>query len=110
MLAAAARGVVVRRHGEAARREQEIRKLIGKTVERELLAQRERIRQAFGVDTAGRNADWKADEILFTLERPGGDAWLRIALDNGDVEYSSLNIDVLNDAGDFSSFSKRLNN
>lgn len=45
------------------------------------------IREAFGVDTANRAADWKAEEIMFTLERPGGDAWLRLDLARGAGEY-----------------------
>ncbi|HWL64282.1 MAG TPA: PepSY-associated TM helix domain-containing protein [Steroidobacteraceae bacterium] len=50
-------------------------------------ALRDWIREAFGVDTANRNADWKAEEIMFTLERPGGDAWLRLDLVRGAGEY-----------------------
>lgn len=45
------------------------------------------IREAFGIDTGGHNADWKADEITLTLERPGGDAWLKMDLTRGNAEY-----------------------
>lgn len=45
------------------------------------------IRDVFGVDTAGRSADWKSDEITLTLERPGGDAWLKMDLAGGKAEY-----------------------
>ena len=32
-------------------------------------------------------AEWSADEIYLALPRPGGDAWLRIDLASGEVEY-----------------------
>jgi hypothetical protein len=49
------------------------------------------IRDAFKVDTAGRSADWKSDEITLTLERPGGDAWLKVNLAGGNAEYHVTN-------------------
>jgi uncharacterized protein len=45
------------------------------------------ISDAFDIDAAGRNADWKTDEIILTLERPGGDAWLKMDLTRGIAEY-----------------------
>ncbi|WP_038209455.1 PepSY-associated TM helix domain-containing protein [Xenophilus azovorans] len=39
------------------------------------------------VDTAGREAEWSDDEVYVSLPRPGGDAWLRIALPDGEAEY-----------------------
>lgn len=48
---------------------------------------RQWIREAFGVDTAHRLADWKADEIMLSLERPGGDAWLKLDLVRAAAEY-----------------------
>ncbi|MGC4028794.1 MAG: PepSY-associated TM helix domain-containing protein [Steroidobacteraceae bacterium] len=39
------------------------------------------------VDTRGRELEWSADEVYIALPRPGGDAWLRIALPEGEVEY-----------------------
>jgi hypothetical protein len=45
------------------------------------------IDKTFGVDTAGREADWKSDEIDFSLERPGGDAWLKLDLTAAKAEY-----------------------
>jgi len=45
------------------------------------------VRSAFGVNTAGRTADWKSDEISLSLERPGGDAWLKLDLAQGVAEY-----------------------
>lgn len=35
----------------------------------------------------GRNAEWSLDEMYLPLPRPGGDAWLRIALTSGELEY-----------------------
>jgi hypothetical protein len=32
-------------------------------------------------------AEWSADEVYVPLRRPGGDAWLRIGLEDGAVEY-----------------------
>jgi hypothetical protein len=32
-------------------------------------------------------AEWSPEEIYLSLPRPGGDAWLRIARDSGEVEY-----------------------
>jgi hypothetical protein len=45
------------------------------------------ISSAFGVDTIGRIADWRADEITFSLPRPGGDAWLKLDLAGRVAEY-----------------------
>jgi len=45
------------------------------------------IRTTFHIDTAGRTADWKQNEIDFSLERPGGDAWLKLDLTQGVAEY-----------------------
>ncbi|PLP98336.1 PepSY-associated TM helix domain-containing protein [Cupriavidus pauculus] len=39
------------------------------------------------VDAAGRDAEWSADEIYVGLPRPGGDAWVSVALDSGEVQY-----------------------
>jgi len=36
-----------------------------------------------------REAEWDRDEVYLSLPRPGGDAWLRIALEDGAVEYES---------------------
>lgn len=32
-------------------------------------------------------AEWSSDEIYVSLPRPGGDAWLRVSLKDGKVEY-----------------------
>lgn len=45
------------------------------------------LRGEWGVDAAGREAEWSPDELYLSLPRPGGDAWLRIGLADGDAEY-----------------------
>lgn len=40
-------------------------------------------------DTSGRNVEWSADEAYVPLPRPGGDAWLRIGLEDGEAEFES---------------------
>ncbi|HEY1102929.1 MAG TPA: PepSY-associated TM helix domain-containing protein [Burkholderiaceae bacterium] len=47
-----------------------------------------------------REAEWSADEVYLSLPRPGGDAWLRIDLETGGVEYERTDrgwISYLND-------------
>jgi uncharacterized protein len=39
------------------------------------------------VKISARNAEWSAEEMYLALPRPGGDAWLRIALPSGELEY-----------------------
>ena len=41
----------------------------------------------WGLDATGREAEWSRDEVYVSLPRPGGDAWLRVALDDGEAEY-----------------------
>ena len=45
------------------------------------------VQDQWQVDTAGREAEWSDEEVYVSLPRPGGDAWLRIALPDGEVEY-----------------------
>lgn len=45
------------------------------------------LRDRFGIDAAGREAEWSADEIYLSLPRAGGDAWMRLALADGEAEY-----------------------
>jgi hypothetical protein len=45
------------------------------------------IHEAYDVSVADRVADWKADEIIIPMERPGGDAWLKLDLARGTSEY-----------------------
>ncbi len=45
------------------------------------------VHERWAVDTAGKEAEWSEDEIYLSLPRPGGDAWLRLNLSDGAVEY-----------------------
>jgi hypothetical protein len=45
------------------------------------------IRKQWSIDTEGRDAEWSDDEIYLSLPRPGGDAWLRLNLADGEAEY-----------------------
>jgi hypothetical protein len=52
------------------------------------------------IPTYGQIPEWSPEEVYVALPRPGGDAWLRIALDTGDIEYELTNrgwIAYLND-------------
>jgi hypothetical protein len=42
---------------------------------------------AWGVRAAGKEAEWSAEDVYVALPRPGGDAWVRIALADGRAEY-----------------------
>ncbi|MDK3021940.1 PepSY-associated TM helix domain-containing protein [Cupriavidus taiwanensis] len=56
--------------------------------------------QALEIDAGGREAEWSADEIYVALPRPGGDAWVSIALDSGEAQYERTSrgaISYLND-------------
>lgn len=45
------------------------------------------IEREWSIRTSGREAEWSEEEIYLSLPRPGGDAWLRVSLDDGEVEY-----------------------
>jgi len=45
------------------------------------------VQQKWAVDAGDRPAEWTDDEVYLSLPRPGGDAWLRVALANGEIEY-----------------------
>jgi len=45
------------------------------------------VQKQWAIDTAGREAEWSDDEIYLSLPRPGGDAWLRLGLSDGQIEY-----------------------
>lgn len=40
-----------------------------------------------GVNAGGRAAEWSDAEIYLSLPRPGGDAWLRVDREAGEIEY-----------------------
>ncbi|MBB5392138.1 MULTISPECIES: PepSY-associated TM helix domain-containing protein [unclassified Herbaspirillum] len=48
---------------------------------------RDWIAQQLSVTVGAQAAEWSADEVYVSLPRPGGDAWLRVALEDGQVEY-----------------------
>jgi hypothetical protein len=63
-------------------------------------ALRDWVAQRMGVKVGDREAEWSAQEIYVALPRPGGDAWLSIDLDNGEVRYENTDrgwIAFLND-------------
>jgi hypothetical protein len=52
------------------------------------------------VEVGQRPAEWSDDEIYLPMPRAGGDAWLRVALSDGEVEYENTDrgwISYLND-------------
>ena len=58
------------------------------------------IRTKWQVDTGVGDAEWSDDEIYLSLPRPGGDAWLRLSLPDGEIEYERTDrgwISYLND-------------
>ncbi|MCE1239740.1 MAG: PepSY-associated TM helix domain-containing protein [Azonexaceae bacterium] len=42
---------------------------------------------SFRAHLDGVNAEWSADEVYVALPRPGGDAWLRFALEDAEAEF-----------------------
>jgi hypothetical protein len=58
------------------------------------------ISEQMNLETAGRTAEWSDDEVYVSMPRPGGDAWLSIARDSGEVHYERTTrgaISFLND-------------
>jgi hypothetical protein len=52
------------------------------------------------IEVGARQAEWSPEEIYLSLPRPGGDAWLRIARDTGELEYERTDrgwVSYLND-------------
>lgn len=39
------------------------------------------------LDLTDASVEWSDDEIYIPLPRPGGDAWLRVSLEDGEIEY-----------------------
>lgn len=53
-----------------------------------------------GVDVRGRDVEWGPDEAYVALPRPGGDAWLRITLPDGELTHERTDrgwVSYLND-------------
>jgi hypothetical protein len=58
------------------------------------------INDQMSLETAGRIAEWSEDEVYVSMPRPGGDAWLSIARDSGEIHYERTDrgaISFLND-------------
>ena len=58
------------------------------------------ISDQMALDTTARTAEWSDDEVYVSLPRPGGDAWLSIQRDSGEVHYERTDrgaISFLND-------------
>ncbi|MBP7564508.1 MAG: PepSY-associated TM helix domain-containing protein [Burkholderiaceae bacterium] len=47
------------------------------------------VREQWQVTPGDRAAEWSEEEAYLSMPRPGGDAWLRISLEDGQVEYES---------------------
>lgn len=47
------------------------------------------------IDVTGKPAEWSAEEIYLPLPRPGGDAWLRLNLTDGELEYEKTERGVI---------------
>jgi hypothetical protein len=45
------------------------------------------IEKRLGIQVHGRSAEYSDNEIYLSLPEPGGDAWLSISLDDGQLEY-----------------------
>ena len=58
------------------------------------------VRNEIQVDVAARAVEWSDDEAYVPMPRPGGDAWLRIDLKDGTLEYETTDrgwISYIND-------------
>lgn len=58
------------------------------------------LQSTWRIDTAGQEAEWSDDEVYVSLPRPGGDAWMRLSLEDGQAEYELTDrgwISYLND-------------
>lgn len=45
------------------------------------------LRQEWSLNVRGRDSEWSSDEVYVSLPRPGGDAWLSIDRESGDLFY-----------------------
>jgi len=45
------------------------------------------LQEKWDLSTSGRTAEWSEEEVYLSLPRPGGDAWLRLSLADGEIEY-----------------------
>src|SRR5690554_2013147 len=64
------------------------------------LALRKWLLQEHGVRTPNSAAEWQGNEVYLGMPKPGGDAWLSIDLESGELLYENTNrgiISYLND-------------
>lgn len=47
------------------------------------------VHEKTGAEISGRDGDWSDDEVLVSLPRPGGDAWVSIDRETGEVQYET---------------------
>ena len=45
------------------------------------------VQKNWQIDAGAGAAEWSADELYLSMPRPGGDAWLRLNLADGEIEY-----------------------
>ena len=45
------------------------------------------LKQQWSLNAGGRPAEWSVDEVYLPLPKAGGDAWVRIGLEDGAAEY-----------------------
>lgn len=45
------------------------------------------LQQQWRLDIGRRAAEWSEDELYLSLPRPGGDAWLRVDTETGEIEF-----------------------
>ena len=45
------------------------------------------LKQQWSLNAGGRPAEWSIDEVYLPLPKAGGDAWVRIGLEDGAAEY-----------------------
>ena len=58
------------------------------------------LESTLNIDLTSREAEWSHGELYVALPRPGGDAWLSLVLETGELEYESTDrgwISYLND-------------
>ncbi|HYP81731.1 PepSY-associated TM helix domain-containing protein [Variovorax sp.] len=58
------------------------------------------LEEQWEIGTADLEAEWSPQEVYLSLPRPGGDAWLRIGLPDGELEYERTDrgwVSYLND-------------
>lgn len=48
-----------------------------------------------GIHVSGHSVEWSDDEVYISLPRPGGDAWLAIDRDSGELEYEKTSRGVI---------------